>query len=88
MRIEEIIYDTTRGIFNVEDKLSIATIFLFCWKLDEKQFAELLYTENPQQFITELGLEFEKYKIDLSVKLSDRNISEAFNLTRKKVIEK
>ena len=49
MKIEKIIYDTTRGIYSVEDKLSIATIFIFCWKLSSKYFAELLYTDNSYQ---------------------------------------
>ena len=48
MKIEEIIYDTTRGVLNLEDKLSIATIFLFCEKLGSKKLAELLYCESIQ----------------------------------------
>ena len=33
MKIEPIIYETTRGIYSVEDKLSIASLILFSWKL-------------------------------------------------------
>jgi len=33
MKIEQIIYDTTRNVLNIEDKLSIATLFLFCEKI-------------------------------------------------------
>lgn len=88
MKIETIIYETTRGIFNVEDKLSIATVFLFCWKLSDKCFSELLYTDNPADFITSLNVEYAKYKIELTIKFSDKNIAEAFAKTRESVIEK
>ena len=46
MKIEQIIYDTTRGLLNVEDKLSIATLFLFCEKIGTKKLAELLYNDK------------------------------------------
>jgi hypothetical protein len=34
MKIEKIIYETTRNLLNLEDKLAIAKIFLFCEKLE------------------------------------------------------
>lgn len=33
MKIETIIYETTRVLLNIEDKLSITTLFLFCEKI-------------------------------------------------------
>ena len=88
MQIEKIIYDTTRGILNVEDKLRIATIFLFCEKLSSKTFAELLYTDDHKGFIQELESSFSKFDIDLSIRLPDKNIRECFNKTLDKVKEK
>ena len=88
MKIEQIIYQTTRNVLNLEDKLSIATIFLFCEKIGTKKIAELLYTENPKQFIEEVNYLYEDYQVDFSVHLSNENIQKAFELTREKYIEK
>lgn len=85
MKIEKIIYDTTRGIYSVEDKLSIATIFIFCWKLSNKHFAELLYTNDHLIFIEKLSQEFSKAEIDLSIRLNDKNIRDAFYKTLEEV---
>lgn len=85
MKIEKIIYDTTRGIYSVEDKLSIATIFIFCWKLSNKHFAELLYTDDHLIFIEKLSQEFSKAEIDLSISLNDKNIRDAFYKTLEEV---
>ena len=35
-KIEKIIYDTTRELTSVEDKLGIAVIFLVCYKLEDE----------------------------------------------------
>jgi len=86
MNIEKIIYETTREIYSVEDKLSIATIFLFCNKLDTKLFSELLYTDNIEDFIEKLNSEYYSYDVDFSIKLKDKNVLNAFRLTREKVI--
>jgi len=72
MEIEKIIYDTTREVFNVEDKLKIATIFLFCDRLGSKKFAELLYTEKHEEFVNNLNAEFEKYEIDLKINFANK----------------
>ncbi len=85
MKIEKIIYDTTRGIYSVEDKLSIATIFIFCWKLSSKYFAELLYTDNHIIFIEKLSQEFSEAEIDLSIRLHDKNVKDAFYKTLEEV---
>jgi hypothetical protein len=78
MKIEPIIYETTRQIYSVEDKLSIATIFLFCYKYDSKLFAELLYAEKHDLFISFLNHEYKEYKVDFSIKLDDKNVRNAF----------
>ena len=88
MEIENIIYDTTREIYSVEDKLRIATIFLFCNQKDSKLFAELLYTDNHEQFIDNLNTEYQEYEIDFSIRLNDRNVNNSFNKTLEKVKEK
>ena len=85
MKIEKIIYDTTRGIYSVEDKLSIATIFIFCWKLSNKHFAELLYTDDHLIFIEKLSKEFSEAEIDLSIRLHDKNVKDAFYKTLEEV---
>ena len=85
MKIEKIIYDTTRGIYSVEDKLSIATIFIFCWKLSNKHFAELLYTNDHLIFIEKLSQEFSEAEIDLSIRLHDKNVKDAFYKTLEEV---
>lgn len=88
MKIENIIYNTTREIYSVEDKLSIATIFIFCYKKDSRLFAELLYSENHEEFLNKLSSEYADYEIDLSIRLSDKNVSNSFYKTLEKVKEK
>jgi len=88
MKIEQIIYDTTRGVLNVEDKLSIATLFLFCEKIGTKKLAELLYNDDLEQFIDNLQDEYSGYDVDFSIRLENRNIHNAFFKTLDKYKEK
>jgi hypothetical protein len=88
MEINEIIYDTTRNIYSVEDKLSIATIFIFCWKLSSKSFAELLYCDNHVKFIENLNFQYSQYEVDFTIRLTDKNIKDCFYKTLERVKEK
>ena len=88
MKIEDIIYQTTREIYSVEDKLSIATIFLFCEKLGSEKLAELIYRKDSENFIKELQFEFKDFEVDFSIKLSDKNINNSFLKTIEMVKEK
>ena len=88
MKIEPIIYETTRGIYSVEDKLSIASLILFCWKLGSKTFSKLLYTNDYDKFIIDLSNEYKSYDIDLSIRLNDKQIKNALIKTIEKVREK
>ncbi|AWW31864.1 hypothetical protein DN752_17950 [Echinicola strongylocentroti] len=88
MEIENIIYETTRGIHSVDDKLRIATIFIFCWKLNNKKFAELLYTANHTKFINNLNNEYSNYQVDFTIKLTDKNIKDCFYKTLEKIKHK
>ena len=88
MKIEQIIYDTTREVFNLEDKLSIATIFLFCDKLGRERLADLLYCENKEKLIEDLQNEFKDYDVDFSIRFSNPNVLNAFNKTIEKYKEK
>lgn len=88
MKIEPIIYETTRGIYSVEDKLSIASLILFSWKLGSKTFCKLLYTDDYSKFISDLSDEYKSYDIKLTVKLEDRQIFSALVKTIEKVREK
>jgi hypothetical protein len=88
MEIEKIIYDTTRAIYSVEDKLRIATIFLFCDKMNAKLFSELLYTDNHDSFIKKLSEEYSKFDVDFTIRLSDKNVRDCFYKTLDKVKEK
>ena len=88
MKIEPIIYETTRGIYSVEDKLSIASLILFSWKLGSKTFCELLYTDDYSKFISDLSNEYKSYDIKLTVKLEDKQIKNALIKTIAKVREK
>ena len=88
MKIEPIIYETTRGIYSVEDKLSIASLILFSWKLGSKTFCKLLYTEDYSKFISDLSNEYKSYDIKLTVKLEDKQINNALIKTIEKVREK
>lgn len=88
MDIENIVYNTTRNVYNLSDKLSIATIFLFCWQLDSKTFSELLYTKNHNKFIKDLNKRYSDFQIDLSINLKDKAIEDAFKKTLQKVKEK
>jgi hypothetical protein len=83
--IERILYDTTRELMSVEEKMSIASLFLFCYSLVSQKFCELLYSNDHTQFIDNLSKEYEPYEVDLSVRLSDKNIRSAFNKTVERV---
>lgn len=85
MKIEKIIYDTTREIFNLEDKLRIATIFLFCEKIGSSKLAELLYTDNYEKFILDISDEYKNYDVDFTINFSNSNIKSAFLKTLEKV---
>lgn len=85
MNIEKIIYETTREIYNVEDKLKIAVIFLFCEKLGSQKLAELLYTPNHERFILGIEKEYENYDVDLSINFSNPNVKNAFYKTLEQV---
>jgi hypothetical protein len=87
MKIEKIIYQTTRNVLNVEDKLKIASIFLFCEKLGSKKLSELLYSKNHQKFIENLNGEYKNYDIDLLINFSNPNVKNAFYLTLEEVIK-
>ncbi|MCG8838938.1 hypothetical protein G1K37_11325 [Tenacibaculum dicentrarchi] len=88
MKIEKIIYDTTREIHSVEDKLSIVTVFLFCYKRSSKLFAELLYVGDKEAFILKLNSEYSFYEVDFSVRMDNVNVRSSFFKTLEKVKEK
>jgi hypothetical protein len=85
MKIEEIVYDTAREVFDVTGKINIATIFLFCYQKGAVEFAELLYCEDKEAFIKSLNEQYKEYEIDFSINLQDRNIKSAFHKTIEKV---
>ena len=78
MKIEKIIYETTREVFNLEDKLRIATIFLFCEKLGSSKLSELLYTDNHEKFILDISDEFKNYDVDFTINFSNPNVKVRF----------
>ena len=88
MKIEEIIYQTTRGMHGVEDRMKIASIFLFCNQLGSVKFSELLYCKNKEGFINDLQKEYEEFNIDLSINFGNTDVSRAFNLTIEEVIKR
>ena len=88
MKIEPIIYETTRGIYSVEDKLSIASLILFSWKLGSKTFCKLLYTKDYGKFIADLSQEYKDYEIKLNIRLEDKQIKNSLIKTIEKVREK
>jgi hypothetical protein len=88
MKIEPIIYETTRGIYSVEDKLSIAALILFSWKLGSETFCKLLYTKDYSKFIAELSNEYKDFDIKLDVRLEDKQIKNSLIKTIEKIREK
>lgn len=88
MKIEPIIYETTRGIYSVEDKLSIASLILFSWKLGSKIFCKLLYCKDYSVFINDLSEEYKDFDINLNIRLEDKQIKNALIKTIEKVREK
>ena len=88
MKIEPIIYETTRGIYSVEDKLSIASLILFSWKLGSKTFCKLLYTKDYSGFIADLSNDYKDYEIKLDIRLEDKQIKNSLIKTIEKVREK
>lgn len=88
MKIEPIIYETTRGIYSVEDKLSIASLILFSWKLGSRTFCKLLYTKDYSKFIADLSIEYKDFDIKLDIRLEDKQIKNSLIKTIEKVREK
>lgn len=88
MKIEQIIYDTTRNVLNLEDKLSIATLFLFCEKLGSKRLSELLYCNCLETFIDDLQNEYKYFDVDFTIRLEKREVQDAFFKTLDKYKEK
>lgn len=87
-KIESIIYQTTREINSVEDKLRIATVFLFCDFIGSKLLSELLYAENHEKFVERLNVNYSQYEVDFTINFSNLNVKSAFYKTLNKVIEK
>lgn len=87
MNIEKIIYETTREVLNLEDKLRIATVFLFCEKVSSIKLAELLYTDNHEKFINDLNKEYIDYEVDFTINLNQSNVKSSFYKTLSKVTE-
>lgn len=81
---QSIIFETTRELINIESKIKIASIFIFCRQFDDKLFSELLYTDKHEDFVFNLNIKFENYGVDFSLNLEDKNIKNSF----KKTIEK
>ena len=88
MKIEPIIYETTRDIYSLEDKLSIASLILFCRKLGSKTFSQLLYTKDYSGLIADLSEEYKDYDVKLTIRLEDPQIKNALIKTIEKVREK
>lgn len=88
MKIEDIIYDTTREVLNVEDKLRIATVFLFCERLGSENLSKFLYCQDHALFIENLNREYESYEVDFSINFSNQNVKNAFYKTLEKVKQK
>ena len=86
--ITNIIYQTTREINNVEDKLRIATIFLFCDKVSSVKFAELLYCDDKEKFVNDLQKDYKHYEVDFYINLKNFNVKRAFEKTLEEVIKK
>ena len=87
-KLEDIIYDTTREVLNIEDKLRIATVFLFCDKLGSEKLSQLLYAQNHSSFIDDLNKEYIDYDVDFTVNFTNPNTKSAFHKTLEKVKEK
>lgn len=87
-KIEDIIYDTTREVYSVEDKMRIATVFLFCDALGSLKISQLLYAKDHKKFIDQLNADYVNYEIDFSINFSNPNVKNAFYKTLDKVKEK
>lgn len=85
MKIEDIIYETTRGLLNLEDKLRIGTIFLFCKEQGSERLSQLLYAKDHSQFIDDLNREYEQFGVDFTINFQNENIKSAFYETLEKV---
>ena len=85
MQIEKIIYDTTRELVNLEDKLRIATVFIFCRKVGSELFAKLLYNKNHAAFVDELNETYKQYDVDFTINFSNSNVKNSFYKTLEQV---
>lgn len=88
MNTHAIIYDTCREVFNVEDKIRISSIFIFCYKLGAREFSEILYTPEPKNYIAELQERYKEYDIDLTVNFDNPNAKNAFFKTSEALAKK
>lgn len=87
MKIEDIIYDTTREVSSIEDKLRIATIFLFCRELGNRELSDFLYSKNHPKFIDQLNSKYANYNVDFTINFKNKNVKNAFYTTLNKVIK-
>lgn len=85
--IEDIIYDTTREVLNVEDKLRIATVFLFCNEAGLEKVSQLLYAKDHAAFIESLNDEYLCYDVDFTINFSNPNVKSAFHNTLERIKE-
>lgn len=88
MNIEKIIYHTARTLINLEDKLDIVTIILFCYHDSAKKFSELLYTDDHIAFLKDINDEHFEKDIKFSLKIDDKNVRDCFENTLSEVKKK
>lgn len=86
--MHNILYHQSRGLTDLTDKLSIASIFIFCEQSDAYDYAELLYGNNPENFIAELNDRYKEYEIDFTVRFERGNVKDAFDSVREAVKKK
>lgn len=85
--IEKILYDSTRFLHGVEDRLRIATPFIFTYKIGSVLFAEMLYG-NPKSVISDLQETYKSYEVDFEINLNNKSVSDCFYKTRSEIILK
>lgn len=88
MNIHGIIYDTTRPLTNLSEKLGIATLVLFCYQIGSVKFSELLYCKDKSKFVNALNIEYSAYDVKFEVSLNNKLVLECLNRTLVEVARK
>ena len=87
-KIEEIINHTGRNLINIDEKVFLASMFIFAYGYSTKEFAEILYSDYEKYIENIHNRPIFEYLGDIEYLFRKKEFKEAFIETQKKCIEK